>query len=113
MMEKDKWTFLIDEALKKEPEFRLEEGFEDRVLKKMRQRESKKQWKLYVFMAVAMVMMLGYGLSSLTAIVDFNASLVNNISQFVPLAAMIGCLVVVVQWIDNKLIKDRVLKRMA
>lgn len=109
----DRISVLIEEALRKAPDFELEEGFEDRVIKRIHKKETRKQWGIYIFMAFATLTMLGYGYASIVPYLDFNASIFNNVSQFVPIAALLGCVIVVIQWMDRKLVKDRMLRKIA
>ncbi len=96
---------LIDQALQNEPSFKLRGDFKDRVLKAIRRKEKMSQRKLYVLMALGIVVMFGFGLAILAYFQNLEA--LSALKNIVPMAVMIGGVVALVQYLDNKLVKKK------
>lgn len=96
---------LIDQALRNEPSFKLRGDFRDRVLKAIRRKEKMSQRKLYVLMALGIVVMFGFGLAILAYFQNLEA--LSTFKNIVPMAVMIGGVVALVQYLDNKLVKKK------
>jgi ABC-type Na+ efflux pump permease subunit len=103
---------LIDEALRKEPTFQLRKDFKDRVIQAIRKKEKASQRKLYMWMALGTLIIIGFGYgvisyflpSMMESFQGFNGS-----SQIIPLAVLIGVIVIVIQFLDKRLVKDKML----
>lgn len=103
---------LIDEALKKEPTFQLRKDFKDRVIQSIRKKEKANQRKLYLWMAMGTLIIigLGYGIISyflptmLESFKGFNGS-----NQIIPLGVLVGIITIVIQYLDKRLVKDKML----
>ena len=98
---------LIDQTLKTEPSFTIKNDFRDRVLKTIRRKEKISQRKLYVLMALGVVVMFGFGFAILAYFQNLEA--LNSFKNIVPIAVMIGGIVAIVQYLDNKLVKKKML----
>ncbi|WP_420318610.1 hypothetical protein [Ekhidna sp.] len=103
---------LIEEALRTEPSFQLKSDFKDRVIKAIRRREKRSQRRLYLWMALGTLVIFGFGYAT---IAYFMPSVLNTFqtlkggNQIVPLAVLIGVTVVLIQYLDKRLIKDKML----
>ncbi|MEQ8906458.1 hypothetical protein [Ekhidna sp.] len=103
---------LIDEALRIEPSFQLRKDFKDRVVQAIRKKEKASQRKLYMWMALGTLIIMGFGYgvisyflpSMLESFKGFRGS-----SQIVPLAVLIGIITIVIQYLDKRLVKDKML----
>lgn len=106
---------IIEEALKAEPSFKLNSDFRNRTFKAIRKLESRAQRRLFVLIAFGSLLMVLVGVSTvayfLPGLLDFSAisSSTQGIDSLVPIAILIGILLVVIQFLDKKLIKDRYL----
>lgn len=102
---------IVENGLKIEPDFKLGLDFKDRVTKLIRRRERISQRKFYALIALGMVGIFGVGLgvvlyfSELKAFAEFG--------KLVPLAVLIGGLVAGIQYLDKKLVKDKVFRQLA
>lgn len=102
---------LIEEALSTEPAFKLGSDFKDRVVKLIRRKERKAQQKLYVLIALGTLLIFGAGFAVVMLFADLE--MLSSLGQLTPLAAVIGGLVVLIQYLDKKLVKDRFFKQLA
>ena len=96
---------LIDQALRSEPVFKISSGFSERVLKSIRKTERKSQRRLYVLIALGVLCMFSFGAALLSYF-----QLLQTLSPFkniVPIAVMIGGVVAMIQFLDNKLVKKK------
>ena len=102
---------LLDEALHMEPQFQLRGDFKDRVLKAIQKKEKSQQRKLYFWMALGTLVMLGFGFGImayfLPATLDSIGGSTGIGDQVVPVAILIGIAVGVIQYLDKKLVKDK------
>lgn len=96
---------LIDQTLQTEPSFTIKSDFRDRVLKTIRRKEKLSQRKLYVLMALGIVVMFGFGLAILAYFQNLEA--LSTFKNIVPIAVMIGGVVAIIQYLDNKLVKKK------
>ena len=101
---------LIDDALKSEPNFNLGADFRDRVVKTIRKNERRSQRKLYVLISLGVLGIFGVGLG-LVSYLGIQ-ELFSGMGQLAPLAVLIGGAVVVIQYLDKKLVKDRLFKQL-
>lgn len=102
---------IMDEALRTEPSFQLRKDFKDRVVSMIRKKEKASQRRLYIWMALGTVVIFAFGYA---AIAYFMPTLFQNlkgasdgISQLVPLAVLIGVILTVIQYLDKRLVKDK------
>lgn len=96
---------LIDQALKSEPAFKLSGDFKDRVLKAIKKRERKSQRRLYVLMALGIVIIMSFGVMILAYFQSLDT--LNGFKNIVPIAVLIGGVIAVIQYLDNKLVKKK------
>ncbi|SNT29217.1 hypothetical protein SAMN05421640_3232 [Ekhidna lutea] len=105
---------LIDEALKTEPSFKLGGNFKDRVVLVLRKKEKSNQRKLYFLMALGMLVIFGFGYGTISyflpSLFESFSGLKNMSDQIIPLAVLIGVMVIIIQYLDKKLIKNRMLQ---
>lgn len=104
---------LIDEALKTEPTFQLRKDFKDRVVHAIRKREKASQRRLYLWMALGTLVIFGFGYATIAyfmpSVLDSFGGASNTLEQVVPLGILAGVIVLVIQYLDKKLVKDRML----
>ena len=98
---------LVDKALRTEPSFNLKNDFRDRVLKAVRRKEKISQRRLYMFMALGVVVMFGFGFAILAYFQNLES--LSAFKNIVPIAVMIGGVVAIIQYLDNKLVKKKIL----
>lgn len=96
---------LLDQALKSEPAFKLSNGFNERVLKAIRAKERKSQRRLYMFMALGIVCIIAFGVGFLAYFQSLEA--LGNFKNIVPIAVLVGGVVAIIQYLDNKLVKKK------
>ncbi len=101
---------IVEEALRQEPEFKLGLDFKDRVVKAIRRNEIKSQRRFYVLITVGVVLMLGLGLGLMAYFGSLQAFA--GKSQLVPIAVIAGGVVVLIQYLDKKLVKDKMFKQL-
>ncbi|MEQ9468316.1 MAG: hypothetical protein RLN88_12960 [Ekhidna sp.] len=104
---------MIDQALKTEPSFQLRKDFKDRVVSMIRRKEKASQRRLYFWMSLGTLVIFGFGYA---AISYFMPSLFQSlrgasdgVSQLVPLAVLIGVILTVIQFLDKRLVKDKMM----
>ena len=106
---------ILENALKAEPSFKLKEGFSDRVLKAIRRKELRNQRKLYIWMALGFLVMFGFGVMLMsmfapdTLISSGIFDLGDQFNRSIPFAIILGLVIVAIQYLDKKLIKDKYL----
>lgn len=110
---KERIEKLIDEALKSEPSFELRKDFKDRVVKAIRKKEQAFQRRLYGWMLIGTLIIFGFGYATIayflpSALNSFSS--INGISdQLIPGAVLVGVVVLVIQYLDKRLIKEKML----
>lgn len=102
---KEKIEQLIEETLRQEPHFKLGIDFKDGVVKAIKQRERRSQRKLYILMAVGIVAILAIGVGSLAFFGSLAAF--KSMAQLAPLSVLIGSIIVLIQYLDKRLVKDK------
>ena len=102
----EKW---IDEALKSEPSFKIRSDFSDRIVKAIRKQEQRSARKLYFLMAIGMLGMFGIGYATLSYFLPSALSSFSRVGSVVPYAIILGILIAVIQYLDKKLVKDRLM----
>ncbi len=111
---KERIEKLIDEALKAEPAFQLRKDFKDRVVQAIRKKEKASQRRLYIWMALGTLVIFGFGYGTiaifLPSVLESFGSMSKGTTQLVPVAVLIGLLVLVIQYLDKRLIKDKMLQ---
>ena len=104
---------LIDEALKTEPYFNLRKDFKDRVVKAIRRQERISQRKLYSWMVLGTVVIVGLGYATISYFLPNTFEVLGKanqgISGLTPLAILIGVLVIFIQYLDKRLVKNKLL----
>ncbi|MEM6735968.1 MAG: hypothetical protein AAGC64_08310 [Bacteroidota bacterium] len=99
----------IDEALKTEIDFELSKGFEKNVFSTIKRKELRSQQKIYLFLALGVILIV---LAGYVCIMLFFPDLIQKMSEekvnrLVPIAVIAGVLIVLIQYLDKKLIKER------
>lgn len=110
---KERIEKLIDEALKIEPAFQLRKDFKDKVVLAIRKREKANQRRLYLWMVFGTLIIFGFGYGTIAyfipeALQSFG-NMTSGTSQLIPIAVLVGLLVLVIQYLDKRLIKDKML----
>lgn len=101
---------LVEDSLRKEPDFKLSMNFKDRVVRQIRKKERASQRRLYFFLSLGVLAMLVTGF----ALVSYYGA-ATGLTQFngmVPIAILVGVLVAGVQFLDKILVKERYLKQL-
>ena len=106
---------MIERVLKTAPEFELRNDFSQKVVKAIRKKELINQRKLYFWMVLGFVVILGFGYGLMKMYMP--ASLVNSnvfdlgdqFNRSVPFAIILSILIIGIQYLDKKLIKDKYL----
>ena len=111
----DRLEKILDEALKSEPKLDLREGFAEGVVKAVRKKESSKQRKIYLWMIVGCLIMFGFGYAMMKAFIPeaFEGqglfSLGDQFNNVIPIAVILGIVIVAIQYLDRKLVKEKYL----
>lgn len=100
---------LIDQALRSEPAFTLSNGFNERVLKAIRAKERKSQRRLYLIMTMGIVCMVAFGVGLLAYFQSLES--LPSFKNIVPIAVLVGGVVALIQYLDNKLVKNKILNK--
>ncbi|WP_425391147.1 hypothetical protein [Ekhidna sp.] len=103
---------IIDEALKTEPTFQLSRDFKDRIIQTVRKKERSSQRKLYLWMALGTLVIIGFGYATIAYFMPSTLESFESIktgNKVVPLAVLAGLLIVVIQYLDKRLVKDKIL----
>ncbi|WP_436515979.1 hypothetical protein [Ekhidna sp. To15] len=104
---------LIDEVLKTEPDFQLRKDFKDRVVHVIKRQEKASQRKLYFWMALGTLIIFGFGYATIAYFLpgtfESFKGLNDGVSGIIPLAVLIGLLTIVVQYLDKRLVKNKLL----
>jgi hypothetical protein len=101
----------IEEGLKIEPDFKLGIDFKDQVVKMIRKKERIAQRKFLALIFIGVIIMFGVGIGFVIYLAGVEAFAI--LDQIVPLAVIVGGLVAVIQYLDKKLIKDKMFKQLA
>lgn len=96
---------LIDQVLKTEPTFKLSDGFKERVLKSIRKKDRRSQRILFALMGLGVIIIFGFGVSLLAYFQNLEA--LSSFKNIVPIAVLIGGVVAMIQYLDNKLVKKK------
>ncbi len=102
---------IVEDGLKMETNFKLGLDFKDKVVKLIRRRERISQRKFYFLIALGMVAIVGSGLAVVLYFTDIQSF--ESFKQIVPLAVLIGSMVAGIQYLDKKLVKDKMFKQLA
>lgn len=100
---------LIDEALKAEPAFKLRGDFRDRVVQTIKRKEQGSQRKFYFFLLFGMIMMSGFGYALFKYYFPQMQMMegFKEVNSLIPYAILGGVVIAVIQFLDKKLVKDR------
>lgn len=110
---KNRMEDIIEEALKSEPKFELRKDFKDQVVQAIRKKELKSQRRLYIWMAFGTLIIFGFGYATISF---FLPSLISSFSgneisqQLIPSAILVGIAVIIVQYLDKRLVKEKFLQ---
>lgn len=110
---KEKLEHIIEQALRSEPDFKLNQDFKNRTFKAIRRNESKYQKRMYFLIAIGSLIMgfIGYGTISYFMPEVLKSFSVNNsyenVNTLIPISVLVGVMLVVIQFLDKKLIKDQ------
>ncbi|MEM7298884.1 MAG: hypothetical protein AAF391_11535 [Bacteroidota bacterium] len=102
----DKW---IDEALKTEPAFKLRGDFRDRVVETIRKKEQRNQKSFYFWMILGILSICAFGYG---VVVFFTPTLfegLGDMSKIMPIAIVVGIVMALIQFLDKKLVKERMI----
>lgn len=102
----DKW---IDEALKTEPSFKLRGDFRDRVVATIRKKEQQNQKSFYFWMILGILSICVFGYGVVTYFTPTLFEGLGDMSQIMPIAIVVGVVMALIQFLDKKLIKDRMI----
>jgi hypothetical protein len=96
---------LVFEALRQEPEFRLSSKFSDSVLQRMETAEGRSQYYWFAFVILGFVVAAGVAI----ALTDFRPDFgfLKHISKFTGLFVFGAAFVVLLQWVDKKLLTGK------
>lgn len=100
---------LIESALGSEPEFKLKADFKDQVVRVIKKREQNRQRKFYLFLGLSTFLMTAIGIVFTINYIKIASIEVQN--SFLPLAISLGLMLVVFQYLDKRLVKDRFFKQ--
>lgn len=102
---------IIEKALKSEPKLEFSEGFADKVVRTIRKKESQNQRKLYLWMALGCLVMFAFGFAIMKTFVPgyLDGFSGDQFNKVIPLAVIIGLIVVFIQYLDQKLVKEKYL----
>lgn len=104
---------IIDEALKMEPGFHLRKDFKDRVVNAIRKQEKSSQRKLYFWMALGTLTIFGFGYATiayfLPSMFENFGSVNDSVSNLIPLAVVAGVLITLIQYLDKRLVKNKIM----
>lgn len=110
---KERIEKLIDEALKAEPAFQLRKDFKDRVVLAIKKKEKASQRRLYFWMVLGTLVIFGFGYCTIAYFIpsalESLGTVSSGTSQLVPIAVLIGLLIMVIQFLDKRLVKDKML----
>lgn len=101
---------IVEEALSREPEFKLDAHFKDQVIIEVRKRERAKKRRLNALLLAITLVTTSFGIA-LIFIFKLDG-LFRQLSGVVPIGIFIGVLVVIVQFLDRKLIKEQMHRRL-
>ena len=102
---------VIEDALKIAPTFQLGGDFKDRVTRLIRKNERRTQRKFYLLISMGVLLMFGVGLGMLEYFESMGV--LSHLNQIVPVAVLLGGLVVMIQYLDKKLVKEKFFKQPA
>lgn len=110
----EKLEKLIDQALKEEPTFKLRNDFKDRVVKIIKRKERIAQRHMYVWIALGSLVILGFGygilLYFLPHVLEHLTTAHSGVGSIIPFGIVGGILISIVQFLDKKLVKDKMLR---
>ena len=102
---------ILEEALRKEPDFDFKSGFHDQVIRKIRKHEkSHQQWLYGVIMAGTLTI---FGIGAVLVSYFGGFEMLKDMGQIVPMAILLGIIVVIIQFLDKKLVKDKLINQLA
>ncbi len=105
---------IVEEALRAEPIVQLSSDFKYKTLKAIRKVESRAQKRLYFLIGFGSFLMVLMGLTTIAVFIPelldvskFTSG--QGVDSLVPIAILIGIMLVIIQFLDKRLIKDRYL----
>ena len=102
----EKW---IDEALRAEPAFHLGADFKDKVVKAIRKREQANTRNLYFLMVLGIIVICAIAFGTISFFMPDALAYLKSIRSVVPFAVILGSLIAIIQYLDKKLVRDRIL----
>lgn len=101
---------LIEEVLREKPSYDLSKDYKDRILRQIKKKEQLSQLKLnFLFIGIAVISIC----TGLGMIFAFKINtLFNGLEQVVPMAVLIGLIAILIQYLDKKLVKDKLYKNL-
>ena len=106
----EKLDELIDEALRTEPTFKLKPDFKDKLVQLIRRKERMEQRRVYFFIMLGTLAIVGAGVGAIFFFADLEVF--SGLGQLAPMAVLVGAIVVLIQYLDKKLVKDKLLKQL-
>ena len=112
---KERLEEIVDQALKSAPTYRLSDGFKDQVVKMIRKKERTSQRKFYFlltfgvlsFVIIGFILLVHYFPTLITG--SNNVLGIKEINRSIPFAILIGIAIAVIQYLDKKLVKDKMI----
>ena len=102
---------IVEEGLRREPGFKLGLDFKDRVAKAIRRKEKISQRRFYVLILVGVILLFSAGVGVMAYFGQLESF--KQLGSVAPLAVVIGGMVVAVQWLDKKLVKDKLIQEVS
>ncbi|WP_421765172.1 hypothetical protein [Ekhidna sp.] len=111
---KERIEKLIDEVLKSEPSFELSKDFKDQVIVAIRKKERAVQRRLYSWMLMGTLVIFGFGYATISyflpSVLESLGSANSLSDKLIPGAVLVCVAVLVIQYLDKRLVKERMLK---
>ena len=105
---------IIDEALKSEISFELRKDFKDRVFQSIRKKERAGQRRLYLWMTLGTLVILGFGYAIISyfmpSIFENFGTASSESGKLISLAVSAGVIILLIQYLDKQLVQERLLK---
>ena len=105
---------IIEEALKTEPTFKLRKDFKDKVVQAIRKKERASHRRLYMWMTLGTLIILGFGYGTISyflpSLLDSFGNPTSGMDRVIPMAILVGIVVILVQYLDKYLVQKRFLQ---
>jgi len=109
-MDLSKIDQIVEEAIRIEPMMEIEASFKDEVINRIRKNKRKEIIKVYALIFLVIIFLVGIGMGML---LFFKVQIaVKEIGPIIPIAVLLGAMIVLIQYLDKKLLKDRLVNSM-